>query len=121
MDGFEKRRSKRMNIDLKLNISNLFKQDNVVIANIDAPIQVTDISKGGIGFNSNATLPIGYYFNARIILGTEDSQFYTVVRIIRSGLTSDGTSTHYGAEFIGKAEILDYIFDEYELSVEQPS
>ncbi|MBQ3585009.1 MAG: PilZ domain-containing protein [Lachnospiraceae bacterium] len=121
MDGFEKRRSKRMNIDLKLNISNLFKQDNVVIANIDAPIQVTDISKGGIGFNSNATLPIGYYFNACIILGAEDSQFYTVVRIIRSALTSDGTSTHYGAEFIGKAEILDYIFDEYELSVEQPS
>lgn len=42
----EKRRYKRMNVDLKLNISKLFHQDNGVIANIDAPIEVTDISKG---------------------------------------------------------------------------
>lgn len=118
MDGFEKRRSKRMDIDLKLNISNLFKQDNVVIANIDAPISVTDISKGGIGFDTSATLPIGYYFNACIVLGNNDSQIYTVVRIIRSSLTPDETATHYGAEFVGRAGILDYIFDEYETSLE---
>lgn len=114
MSGIEKRRSKRLDISLTLVISNLFKQDNVVISNIEAPIIVTDISKGGIGFNSIATLPIGYYFNACIKLGNDDSQLYTVVRIIRSSLSSDGESTHYGAEFIGKAEILDYIFDDFE-------
>ena len=119
MSGYEKRRSKRMDINLKLMISNLFKQDNVVISNVDAPIEVTDISKGVIGFNTTATLPIGYYFNACIILGNDESQLYTVVRIIRSSLTSDGSSIHYGAEFIGKADILDYIFDEYEANLEE--
>lgn len=113
MNGIEKRRSKRLDISLKLVISNLFKQDNIVISNIEAPITVTDISKGGIGFNSAATLPIGYYFNACLNLGNADSQLYTVVRIIRSSLASDGT-THYGAEFVGKADILDYILDEFE-------
>lgn len=113
----EKRRSKRMDINLKLNISNLFKQDNVIIANIDAPIEVTDISKGGIGFDTTASLPIGYYFNACITLGNDDSQIYTVVRILRSSPSKeDNTITHYGAEFVGKADILDYIFDSYEKS-----
>ncbi len=119
MAGIEKRISERMDIDLTLKISNVFKQDNVMISNIDAPIYVTDISKGGIGFNSSATLPIGYYFNSCIKLGNEEDQLYTVVRIIRSSLSSDGNSTHYGAEFVGKPEILDYIFDEYKESLKQ--
>ena len=113
----EKRRSKRMDINLKLNISNLFKQDNVIISNIDAPIEVTDISKGGIGFDTKASLPEGYYFNACITLGNDDSQIYTVLRILRSSLLEDKQVTHYGAEFIGKADILDYIFDSYEASL----
>lgn len=119
MSGMEKRRTKRLDIDLKLVISDLFKQDNVIISNIEAPITVTDISKGGIGFDSTASLPIGYYFNASIKLGNDDSLLYTVIRIIRSSLSFDGTSTHYGAEFIGRADILDYIFDDYELASEE--
>lgn len=118
MSGIEKRRSKRLDVKLTLQISNLFKQDNVVISNVDAPIEVSDVSKGGIGFVTNATLPIGYYFNACIDLGSEESQLYTVVRIIRSSLSSDGLSTHYGAEFVGKAPILDFIFDDFEASIE---
>lgn len=118
MQEHEKRKSKRLDIDLKLNISNLFKQDNITIAGIDAPLQVTDISKGGIGFCTTATLPIGYYFNAKLRLGNNDSLLYTVVRIIRSNLEADGETIHYGAEFIGLAPILDYIFDDYEASLE---
>ncbi len=113
----EKRRYKRMNVDLKLNISKLFHQDNEVIANIDAPIEVTDISKGGIGFTSSATLPTGYYFNAKIKLGGDDSILYTVVRIVRSRLC-DNELKNYGAEFIGLAPILNYIFDDYEATLD---
>lgn len=115
----EKRRFKRMTANLQLNISSLFNQDNVVISDVDAPITVVDISKGGIGFVTKATLPIGYYFNAKLQLGDEDSMLYTVVRIVRSSLSEDGTSTHYGAEFIGLAPILDFIFDQYEIKLEQ--
>lgn len=113
----EKRRYKRMSANLQLNISNLFNQDNVVISGVDAPITVVDISKGGIGFNTTATLPIGYYFNAKLELGDENSMLYTVVKIVRSNLSADGSYTNYGAEFIGLAPVLDFIFDKYEITL----
>ena len=62
----EKRRFKRIPIEMKLEISSLFKQDNIKLSDISAPIRVTDISKGGIGFTSANDLPIGYYFNSCI-------------------------------------------------------
>jgi len=117
MQGAEKRRSKRLDVDLTLNISNLFKQDNVFIKNIDSPIHVENISKHGIGFTSKAVLPMGYYFNAKIRLGSENSLLYTVVKIMRTFETEDD-SIFYGCEFIGLAPILDFIFDDYESSIE---
>lgn len=115
MDGIEKRRSKRIQVNLQLNISNLFKQDNEIISHVDAPIVVTDISKGGIGFCTEANLPKDYYFNAKLQLGSEDSTLFTVLHIIRCIPATDTQTIHYGAEFVGLAPILDYIFDEFEL------
>lgn len=106
-----KRRSKRLDVDMSLTISDIFKQDNVKIENIDAPIRVTNISKSGIGFETEATLPLGYYFNAKINLGNTESSLYTVVRIIRAEGTPYGM--YYGCEFIGLAPVLDLIFEDY--------
>ena len=87
--------------------------------NIHAPIEVIDVSKSGIGFKTTSILPIGYYFNARLVLGTRiDSSLNCVVQIIRSQLSGDG-KYKYGCEFVGRAGVLDYIFDEYEKSLEQ--
>lgn len=108
----EKRRAKRMKVDMRLEISNLFKQDNVVIKNIDAPIRVANISKSGIGFESKADLPVGYYFNAKIELGGSENALFAVIQIIRSEKREDGM--FYGCQFIGMAPVLEYIFDEYE-------
>lgn len=109
----EKRHSKRLPVDLVLEISSLFKQDNVHVNLNHAPIEVTNISKGGIGFLSKSVLPLDYYFNAKLTLGDEDSILYTVVKIVRS--EPAGTSVYsYGCEFVGMAPILSYIFDEYE-------
>ncbi len=118
MQGSEKRRSKRLDVDLSLNISNLFKQDNVFIKNIDSPIHVDNISKHGIGFTSKAELPMEYYFNAKIRLGSETSLLYTVVKIVRIDKQDDGL-IYYGCEFIGLAPILDFIFDDYESQIEE--
>ncbi len=107
----EKRRSRRLDVNMKLKISNIFKQDNVMIENIDAPITVTNISKCGIGFETDATLPIGYYFNAKTNLGNSESSLYTVVQIVRSEKLE--TCMYYGCEFIGLAPILDLIFEDY--------
>ena len=52
----EMRREKRWPIELQLEISSLFKQDNVKVENINAPIEVFDVSKAGIGFQSATIL-----------------------------------------------------------------
>lgn len=111
----EKRKSKRMAVDMRLEISNLFKQDNIMIKNIDAPIRVVNISKSGIGFESEALLPIGYYFNSKIELGDSENTLFTVVQIIR--VEKRENSIFYGCEFVGMAPVLGYIFEEYENSL----
>ncbi|MBR2408456.1 MAG: PilZ domain-containing protein [Lachnospiraceae bacterium] len=109
----EKRKSKRLPISLELNVSSVFKQDNVKVGVTDAPVIVTDISKGGIGFESESILPVGYYFNARLEIGSKEAVLYTVVKIIRSYEGENG-KTMYGCEFVGFAPVLEYIFDDYE-------
>ncbi len=109
----EKRRSKRMKANLTLNVSNLFKQDNISAGALTAPITVVDVSKHGIGFVSKDIIPLDYYFNARLELGDADNCLYCVVKIIRC-IPSDDGKYLYGCEFIGMAPVLDYIFDNYE-------
>ena len=112
----EKRREKRLEASLSLQISSLFKQDNVLVNNIDAPIKVVNISKNGIGFISESVLPIGFYFNANINLGDDDASLYCVVKIIRKEEAENG-KTMYGCELVGMAPVLSYIFDNYEKSL----
>lgn len=107
----EKRKTRRYPIQLKLEISELFKQDNIKVEDVDAPIEVIDISKGGIGFKSISILPIGYYFNAKLELGTPENSLFCVIKIIR--IDADGEKNIYGCEFVGIAPIFDYIFEEY--------
>lgn len=109
----ERRRSKRLKVELVLEISSLFKQDNVKVNKINSPIEVVDISRTGIGFISISDLPLGYYFNASIQLGDADSILYTVVKIIREEQLDDSLKL-YGCEFVGLAPVLMYIFDDYE-------
>ena len=118
-NGIEKRKYKRLKADLTLNVSNLFKQNNINIRNIDSPITVTDISKSGIGFRSKSILPIDFYFNAALKLGSEEDVIYCVIKIIRCQPVSDSDLYAYGCEFVGLAPILNYIFDEYELELER--
>lgn len=108
----DRRRAKRMPITMSLEILNLYKQDNVMVSNLHEPIEVIDISKTGMGFISKSILPIGYYFNANINMGSEDT-LHCVIEIIRSQPAEDG-NTIYGCEFVGMAAILSYIFDEYD-------
>lgn len=114
----EKRRDKRVRANLVLNVSSIFKQDNVKISNISSPIEVQNVSKGGIGFKSKSILPVGYYFNAQLALGSETDVIYCVVRIIRCTPLEDDMFS-YGCEFVGMAPVLNYIFEEYEAAAEE--
>ena len=112
----EMRREKRWPAKLHLEISGLFKQDHVKVENINAPIEVIDISKAGIGFKSVSVLPLGYYFNARLVLAEKDT-LNCVVRIIRQQKQEDGYI--YGCEIVGTASIMDYVINDYAGTLEQ--
>lgn len=106
----EMRKEKRWPVKLELEITSLFKQDNVKVENLNAPIEVFDVSKAGIGFRSKSVLPLGYYFNAKLVLGENDA-INCVVRIIRQ--QEEGENYIYGCEIVGTASIMDYVFNDY--------
>lgn len=108
----ERRRYKRLPIELCLDVDEVFKQDNVIIKNIGASISVFDISRSGIGFVSEADLPIGYYFRGTIDFGNGDF-FRVVIQIIRMSAI-DAKRNNYGAEFVGLAPFLADKVDKYE-------
>lgn len=107
----ERRKHTRLPINLELEVNKLFKQDNEIIDEINAEIEVVDISKTGIGFVSEAEFPTGYYFNAKIEFD-EKKFFYCVIKIIRE-IKQEGYNL-YGCEFVGLAEFLSNKVDEYE-------
>lgn len=109
----EQRRFMRVPVAMNLEVSDVFKQDNVKVDNLKAPIEIVDISRNGIGFQSESILPIGFYFNARLEFGDNSEGLNCVVRIIRQTKGEDGLN-HYGCEFVGMPAIFDYIFEEVE-------
>ena len=109
----EHRRAKRVNLAMSLEVSSLFKQDNVKVEIIHAPIEVRNISRTGIGFATDSVLPIGYYFNARLEFKEKGEFLNCVVRILRQDRSVDGKN-FYGCEFVGMASVFDYIFEDME-------
>lgn len=110
--GYERRRYRRLPIELHLAISHMFRQDYEEICGLEADIQVFDISKSGIGFISKAVLPLNYYFDAKIVLSDKDF-FSTVVKVVRKSSHADDEYM-YGAEFVGLAPFLADKVDTYE-------
>lgn len=113
----EKRRSRRLPIQLELVVSKLFKQEASATVEINEPIHVVDVSKLGIGFESANDLPLNYYFNAKLELGGPENSLYCVVKIIRKMPPMEDGTIFYGCEFVGLAPVLGTIFDEYEKSL----
>lgn len=111
----ERRKYKRLPIELHLDVDEIFKQDNIVVKNLNASVSVFDISKNGIGFISDASLPLGYYFKGRINLGDGDF-FNVVIQIIRAHITECNHKV-YGAEFVGLAPFLADKVDLYEKKI----
>ena len=118
MEGImeEKRKYERLPIKLKLEVSNLFKQDGIKIENLDSEIEVFDISKAGIGFMSDSKLPIDYYFNATIEFENTDEIILSVVKILYI-MSIGGSGYRYGCEFVGLPSMYHRLFDEYAKSL----
>lgn len=108
----DRRRYKRLPIELHLEVDEVFKQDYVIIKDLNTSVLVYDISRNGIGFMSEGSLPMGYYFRGRINLGNGDF-FYVVLQIVRAHITENKNKV-YGAEFVGLAPFLADKVDKYE-------
>jgi hypothetical protein len=111
-NSMDRRKYKRLPIELHLEVDEVFKQDYVVIKDLNASVSVFDISRSGIGFISEASLPLSYYFRGRINLGDNDF-FYVVIQIVRAHVTQSNHKV-YGAEFVGLAPFLADKVDKYE-------
>lgn len=108
----DRRKYKRLPIELHLEVDEVFKQDHEIIKDLNASVSVFDVSRSGIGFLSEGSLPLGYYFRGRINLGDGDF-FYVVLQIIRAHISDTGEKV-YGAEFVGLAPFLADKVDKYE-------
>jgi c-di-GMP-binding flagellar brake protein YcgR len=106
----ERRKAQRLPYHAVLTVDEVYNQDEVIKESREIPIEALDISKGGIGFVAKESLPLDYYFNAKIDLGNS-RQFYSVLKIVRKDQQEDGYV--YGCEFTGLADILSLYIDEF--------
>lgn len=99
-----KRRFKRIPLEIELTISKLFKQDNEQIPDINTIVEVNNISKSGLGFKCSQELPLNYYFDAKILL-SPNNYFNSVLKIIR--IQKEAEDKYYiGCQFVGLADML---------------
>ncbi|MBM7562167.1 PilZ domain-containing protein [Fusibacter tunisiensis] len=112
----ERRRDSRVPYNAVMTIDEVYNQETSLKEEQVVQIKVTDISKGGMGFETDAELPLNFYFNAKIDLGNERF-FYSVLRIIRKNPIENGYD--YGCEFTGLADILSLYIEDFEEEVQK--
>lgn len=101
----EKRKSRRIPVTLHLNISSLYRENQLSegIQGLDSPIEVVDISAGGVAFISECVLPLGYFFDASLTSENSSENVFTIVKIIRSHAV-DQSHYFYGCQFTTQLE-----------------
>lgn len=106
----KERKYVRTTYSVKMKINELYKQDYEEIDNINADIDVFDISQGGLGFYSKYDIPKDFYFKADIKLDDERS-FKAVLKIVRKELI-ENNMYEYGCCFTGLATNIAQMIDE---------
>ena len=96
----EKRRHKRLDIDVSVQLERL-DEDGVTTLKY-CHVDVTDISRSGIGFNAKVPLDIHTYYDTKIQIWTKEV-VDAVVEIVRRTDSEEGVY-HYGAVFIGMTD-----------------
>ena len=92
----EKRKNKRLDLDVNVQLERL-DEDGVTTLKF-VHVDVTDISKSGIGFDCKKKLEMKSYYDAKIQIWTKEV-VDAVIQIVRSEEKPDGF--HYGGVFIG--------------------
>ncbi len=90
----EKRRSKRLELSGELILTQLGPTSEPE----KADIEITDCSRDGLGFSTDAQLTIGNNYEANLTLWTKEV-LHVFVQIVRAAKIDD--RFHYGGIFIG--------------------
>ena len=95
----EKRRHKRLELDVSVELERLDEDGITTLKYIH--VDVTDISRSGIGFKAAKQLEVGTYYDAKIQIWTKEI-ISAVIEIVRRRETETGYA--YGCEFIGMSD-----------------
>ncbi|MCI5493920.1 MAG: PilZ domain-containing protein [Lachnospiraceae bacterium] len=93
----EKRKHKRLSLSVDIQLERL-DQDGVTTLKM-ITVDVTDISRSGIGFRSDQKLDIDAYFDTKIQIWTKEV-INAVIRVVRREDLPDG-GYKYGCTFVG--------------------
>lgn len=97
----EKRKSKRLDIDVRIKVSELNKGEKAdSIKSETMVVSLVNISRDGIGFTSTEELRLSTYFDVEIVLWTKES-FKSVIEIVRMEAIDNSDEILYGCRFIG--------------------
>ncbi|MCH5337608.1 MAG: PilZ domain-containing protein [Acetatifactor sp.] len=94
----ERRRNKRTCMESSLIIKKLDEKGS----NKEVSVEITDVSKTGIGFTCDEPLQIGEVYESFLTIWTKEV-LHAFLQIVRIEITGDSFS--YGALFIGMTEI----------------
>lgn len=95
----EKRRHKRLELDVSIQLERLDEEGVTTLKYIH--VEVSDISRSGLGFKSRQQLEIGSYYDTKIQIWTKEV-VDAVIEIVRVEETEDGYK--YGCVFIGMTD-----------------
>jgi hypothetical protein len=95
----EKRRDKRLDLDVNVQLERLDEESVTTLKYVH--VDVTDISRRGIGFKSKVALETGTYYDTKIQIWTKEV-VDAVVQIVRRTDSPDGYL--YGGVFVGMTD-----------------
>ena len=107
----EKRKSKRLDLDVNVQLERLDEDGITTLKYVH--VDVTDISRSGLGFRANQELASGTYYDTKIQIWTKEI-VDAVIEIVRVSKNPDG-SYNYGAVFIGMTDTDKLKIDIYQI------
>lgn len=107
----EKRKHKRLDLDVSIQLEKLEEGNFTNVKYIR--VNVTDISRSGIGFISEQDLKVGTYYDTRIEIWTKEV-IDSVLEIVRQDPIGDG-KYKYGCTFVGMTDTNALKIDIYQI------
>lgn len=95
----EKRRHKRLDLDVSVELERLDEDGVTTLKYVH--VDVTDISRSGMGFKCKKKLELGTYYDTKIQIWTKEV-VDGVIEIVRC--VEEGDVYKYGCEFIGMSD-----------------